>query len=103
MNGLQLYQKYTALGRSAGWNSGEQAYAQTLDEVFWLIGCTRLFDLLEEAEATNQWIAVTYLPTFPGQHPSLNSFTIQLNCRQSEIPTPGTLPLYKWLVRLPWW
>jgi hypothetical protein len=60
MNGFQLYKKYVALGQSAGRNSEQWAYAQTLNEAFCLVGTTRLFNLLEQAETINQRIVLQY-------------------------------------------
>lgn len=60
MNGFQLYKKYITLGQNAGRSSEQWAYAQTLNEAFCLVGTTRLFNLLEQAEATNQRILLQY-------------------------------------------
>lgn len=60
MNGFELYKKYTAIGEDAGRDTNEWRYAQTLTEALYIIGVTRLFDMLEKAEEHDMRVAIIY-------------------------------------------
>jgi hypothetical protein len=94
MNGFQLYKKYIALGQNAGRNSAHWAYAQTLNEAFCLVGTTRLFNLLEQAEATDQRIVLHY----PSSTEVITSeaCTLQLASWESVTKPADRLPVSSW-------
>ncbi len=60
MNGYQLYQHYTKAGQVARRDSDVWYYGQLLQRAFYLVGITRLFDLLEQAEASNKQVGLVY-------------------------------------------
>lgn len=72
LNGFELYKRYTTIGTTAGRNTPQWEYAQTLNEAFQAVGITRLFDMLEEAEREGKCIELTY------QDPA--EFTFHLPC-----------------------
>ncbi len=94
MNGFQLYKKYIALGHNAGRNSVQWAYAQTLNEAFCLVGTTRLFNLLEQAEVTNQRIVLQY----PSSTEVItgDACTLQLASWESVVKPVDRIPVNSW-------
>lgn len=94
MNGFQLYKKYIALGQSTGRSSEQWAYAQTLNEAFYLVGTTQLFNLLEQAEATNQRIVLQYpasTEVITGE-----AYTLQLASWESTPKPADRIPINSW-------
>ncbi len=100
MNGLQLYQKYTAIGQCAGRDSYQRAYADLLNDVFYLLGSTQLFDLLEEAEATNQCIKFINQPVNQVQQSPADAAGIYLSSREPDAPDPDTYYFNRWLTNI---
>lgn len=94
MNGFQLYKKYIALGQSAERHSEQWAYAQTLNEAFYLVGTTQLFNLLEQAEATSQRIVLQYpssTEVITGE-----ACTLQLASWESVTRPADRIPVNSW-------
>ncbi|PRY34220.1 hypothetical protein CLV58_11892 [Spirosoma oryzae] len=94
MNGFQLYKKYITSGQNAGRDSEQWAYAQTLNEAFSLVGTTRLFNLLEQAEATNQRIVLQYpssTEVITGE-----ACTLQLASWESTPKPADRMPVSSW-------
>lgn len=50
MNGFQLYKQYMTRAEAAGRGTPAWAYGQLLVTAFELVGVTRLFDMLEQAD-----------------------------------------------------
>lgn len=69
MNGLLLYKHYTAAGQLADRDSDAWHYGRLLRQAFHIVGITRLFDLLEQAEAVSQRIDLVFTSTYDGQLP----------------------------------
>lgn len=104
MNGYQLYQQYTQAGQLAERDSDAWCYGHLLHRAFYVVGITRLFDLLEQAQLTNQRVGLVYTslstasPLVPNDielvdHPSPAILTA------SSVSTPSisaTRP-YSWL------
>lgn len=61
-NGFSLYKNYLTASQAAQRDSLAWQYGQLLTEAFHLVGVRKLFDLLEQAEATGQRIELVYAP-----------------------------------------
>lgn len=67
MNGFQLYKEYVARGERANRGTSDWNYGQVLTSAFYLVGITRLFDMLEQAEVLGCRIRLVYsLPVDSG-------------------------------------
>jgi len=60
MDGYQLYKNYTTAGQLASWDSDARQYGQLVHQAFYLVGITRLFDLLEQAYADGKRLELVY-------------------------------------------
>jgi hypothetical protein len=60
MNGFQLYRQYMEKAERSERESAEWKYGQVLNSAYYLVGVTRLFDTLEEAEALGCRIGLQY-------------------------------------------
>lgn len=60
MNGFQLYKEYVARGERADRGTSDWSYGQVLVSAFYLVGITRLFDMLEQAETLKCRIRLVY-------------------------------------------
>ena len=60
MNGFQLYKHYVSKSETAAWGTADWRYGQLLISAFYLVGITRLFDMLEQAEALGCRIELVY-------------------------------------------
>ncbi len=69
MDGYQLYKKYTTAGQLASWDSDARQYGQLVHQAFYLVGITRLFDLLEQAEADGKRLELVYASPRSGSPP----------------------------------
>lgn len=69
MDGYQLYKKYTTAGQLAPQDSDVWQYGQLVHLAFHLVGITRLFDLLEQAEASNRRLEMVYSVAGVGRAP----------------------------------
>lgn len=69
MDGCQLYQQYTKAGQLACRDSDAWHYGHLLQRAFHIVGITRLFDLLEQAEAGGQRIDLVFTSTYDGALP----------------------------------
>lgn len=59
-NGFQLYKDYISRGEVAPRYTAEWRYSQLLTQAFYVVGITRLFDLLEQAELSGQRVDLVY-------------------------------------------
>lgn len=69
MDGYQLYKKYTTAGQLATLDSDTWQYGQLVHQAFHLVGITRLFDLLEQAEASGRRLELIYRVVVAGRPP----------------------------------
>lgn len=59
-NGFSLYKNYLSASQTARRDSFARTYGQLLTEAFYLVGARKLFDLLEQADETGQYIELVY-------------------------------------------
>lgn len=106
MDGYQLYKKYTTAGQLAALDSDVWQYGQLVHLAFHLVGITRLFDLLEQAEATNRRLELVYSATGVGRAPVPSDVQLTDNApptlmSPADVHSPGRLPLtrgsYPWV------
>ncbi|WP_288423572.1 hypothetical protein [uncultured Spirosoma sp.] len=88
MDGYQLYKKYTMAGQLANWDSDAWHYGQLVHQAFYLVGITRLFDLLEQAEADGKRLELLYAAPGSGCPPV--AYDVQV--ADTAPPTLITLP-----------
>ncbi len=88
MDGYQLYKKYTTAGQLASWDSDARQYGQLVHQAFYLVGITRLFDLLEQAEADGKRLELIYSSPRSGSPPV--AYDVQVT--DTAPPTLTTLP-----------
>lgn len=62
-NGFSLYKDYLSASQTAKRGSFDRQYGQLLTEAFYLVGVRKLFDLLEQADETGQYIELVYAPS----------------------------------------
>ncbi|GEM_PF-5369233 len=62
-NGFSLYKDYLSASQVAKRGSFDWQYGQLLTEAFYLVGVRKLFDLLEQADETGQYIELVYAPS----------------------------------------
>jgi len=60
MDGFYLYKHYTGCGKLARRGTSDWQYGQLLTEAFYLVGITKLFDMLEQAEQVGKRIELVY-------------------------------------------
>ncbi|WP_288424267.1 hypothetical protein [uncultured Spirosoma sp.] len=60
MNGFQLYKQYITKAERSQRESADWRYGNLLSMAFYLVGVTRLFDMLEQAETTGCRIGLVY-------------------------------------------
>jgi hypothetical protein len=60
MNGFQLYQQYLAKAERSHRDSADWRYGNLLSTAFYVVGVTRLFDMLEQAETLGCRIGLVY-------------------------------------------
>ncbi len=69
MNGFQLYKQYITQAERSHRESADWRYGNLLSSAFYLVGVTRLFDMLEQAETLGCRIGLVYAQssesTFP--------------------------------------
>ncbi len=87
MDGYQLYKKYTTAGQLASWDSDVRQYGQLVHQAFYLVGITRLFDLLEQAEADGKRLELVYSSPRSGSPPV--AYDVQV--AETAPPTLATL------------
>lgn len=60
MNGFQLYKQYITKAERSHRESADWRYGNVLSSAFYLVGVTRLFDMLEQAETLGCRIGLVY-------------------------------------------
>jgi hypothetical protein len=60
MNGFQLYKQYITKAERSHRESADWRYGNLLSSAFYLVGVTRLFDMLEQAETLGCRIGLVY-------------------------------------------
>lgn len=88
MDGYQLYKKYTMAGQQSTWDSDACQYGQLVHQAFYLVGITRLFDLLEQAEADGKRLELLYAAPRSGCPPVAHDVQVA----DTAPPTLITLP-----------